>query len=300
MPAMGHATQLGLGPQHATSLATRQFEFQSCTLNRQQNLIRASGIRGQRAPIGDFTQHGTSSVSGSILLMPRPDDLDFLLPYILGGAEAADVFDLAQALPELVATVDKDLLVETYRGLKIAQAIFRSKQGQPLTLELQLEGKTKDNSAAAGTFPAIGGTLSEKLPYVHHHASWTFDSADIEINDLVLTIDNGLELNHFNNSPTRTRIPEGEQTITLAFTTPHGSDFTDHLHEIAANGVSAAQLTFDNGTDRLTIDFGRLQKPETPIDIRGKKSIRPQVTLQAYHDQTGNHPMLRITNTNIT
>lgn len=298
MQAMGHATQLGLGPQHATSLATRQFEFQSCTLNRQQSLIRAGGIRGQRAPIGDFTQEGTSTVNGSILLMPRPDDLDFLLPYILGGAEAADVFDLAEALPELVATVDKDLLVETYRGLKVSQATFRSKQGQPLTLELQLEGKTKDNSAAAGTFPAISGTLSEKLPYVHHHASWTFDGTDIEINDLVLTIDNGLELNHFNNSQTRTRIPEGEPTITLAFTTPHGADFTDHLHEIAAAGVSAAQLAFDNGTDSLTIDFGRLQKPETPIDIRSKKSIRPQVTLQAYEDKAGARPMIQFTNTN--
>lgn len=298
MQAMGHATQFGLGPQHATSLATRQFEFQSCTLNRRENLIRTSGIRGQRAPLGDFTQSGTSSVGGNILLMPRPDDLDFLLPYILGGAEASDVFDLAEALPELVATVDKDILVETYRGLKVAQAIFRSRQGQPLSLELQLEGKTKDSSAATGTFPSISGTLSEKLPYVHHHASWTFDETDIEIDDLVLTIDNGLELDHFNNSQTRTRLPEGEQAITLAFTTPHNADFDDHLREIAAIGVSAAQLAFDNGTDSLTIDFGLLQKPETPVDIRGKKSIRPQVTLQAYQDKAGTRPMIRFTNTN--
>ncbi|QDU75434.1 hypothetical protein Pan97_24660 [Bremerella volcania] len=298
MQAMGHATQLGLGPQHATSLATRQFEFQSCTLNRHQNLIRASGIRGQRAPLGDYTQQGTSSVSGSILLLPRPDDLDFLLPYILGGAEAADVFDLAESLPELLATVDKDVLVETYRGLKVAQAVFRSKQGQPLTLELQLEGKTKDSSAAAGTFPSIGTTLSEKLPYVHHHATWTFDETDIEINDLVLTIDNGLELDHYNNSQSRTRIPEGEQTITLAFTTPHNADFDDHLREIAAAGVSAAELVFDNGTDSLTIDFGLLLKPETPVDIRGKKSIRPQVTLQAYGDKANARPMIKFTNTN--
>lgn len=298
MQAMGHATQLGLGPQHATSLATRQFEFQSCTLNRHQQLIHTSGIRGQRAPIGDFTQAGTSTIRGNIMLLPRPDDLDFLLPYILGGAEAADVFDLAESLPELVATVDKAVLVETYRGLKVAQATFRSKEGQPLSLELQLEGKTKDDSAAAGTFPAISSTLSEKLPYVHHHASWTFDETDIAINDLMLTIDNGLELDQFNNSQTRSRLPEGEQTITLAFTTPHNSDFDDHLREIAASGVSAAQLVFDNGTDSLTVDFGLLQKPETPVDIRGKKSIRPQVTLQAYEDKANARPMIRFTNTN--
>jgi len=298
MTTMGHATQLGLGPQHATSLATRQFEFQSCTLNRHQNLIRTHGIRGKRAPLGDATQLGTSSVSGTVLLMPRPDDLDFLLPYILGGAEETDVFALAESLPELVASVDKHLFVETYRGLKVAQAIFRSKQGQPLTLQLQLEGKTKDDSAAAGTFPSIGSTLSEKLPYVHHHARWTFDSTLIEIDDLVLTIDNGLELDHYHNSQTRSRLPEGKQTITLAFRTPHNADFDDHLREIAAAGVSAAELAFDNGTDSLTIDFGRLQKPETPVDIRGKRSIRPQVTMQAYQDLAGELPMIRFTNTN--
>jgi len=298
MVTMGYATQLGLGPQHATSLATRQFEFQACTLNRRENLIRPGGIRGKRAPIGDFAQTGTSSVSGNIMLLPRPDDLDFLLPYLLGGAEASDVFDLAETLPELVATVDKDLLVETYRGLKVAQAIFRSKQGQPLTLELLLEGKTKDTSAAAGTFPAIGGTLSEKLPYVHHHASWTFDETAIPIDDLVLTIDHQLELDHFHNSQTRTSLPEGEPTITLAFTTLHNADFGDHVREIAATGVSGAELAFDNGTDSLTIDFGRLQKPETPVDIRGKKSIRPEVTLQAYEDEANARPMIRFTNTN--
>ncbi|PQO33329.1 hypothetical protein C5Y96_10785 [Blastopirellula marina] len=297
---MGHVTQLGLGPQHATELATRQFEFQSCTLNKRDNLIRTNGIRGQRAPIGDHTQKGTYTVNGNVVLLPRPDDLDFLLPYILGGTEVADVFDLAESLPDLVATIDKDLYVETYRGLKVAQAIFRSSQGQPLQLELQLEGRIQDNPAAAGTFPSISATLSEKLPYVHHHASWTFDDTDIQINDLVLTINNGLELEHFNNSQTRTSLPEGEQNVTLAFTTEHNAVFDDHLREIAARGVSAAQLVYNNGTDSMTVDFGLLQKPQTPVDISGMQSIRPQVTLQAFTDLANAVPLIQFTNTNTT
>ncbi|RCS43937.1 hypothetical protein DTL42_18295 [Bremerella cremea] len=298
MVTMGYATQLGLGPQHATNLATRQFEFQSCSLNKRQQLVRAQGIRGQRSPSGDATQPGTYAVDGSLLLLPRPDDLDFLLPYILGGAEAADKFDLAESLPELVATIDKQLYVETYRGLKVSRAIFRSAQGQPLSLELQLEGRTKDNLAAAGTFPSIAGTLSAKLPYVHHQATWIFDGTPIPLNDLVLTIDQQLETNHYNNSQTRTTIPPGEPELTLAFNTHHDANFHAKLREIDAAGVSAAQLKYDNGNDRLTIDFGRLQKPETPVDIRGKQSLRPEITLAAYADTANNLPPIRFTNTN--
>lgn len=298
MVTMGYATQFGLGPQHATNLATRQFEFQTCTLNKRQQLIRPQGIRGQRSPSGDTTQPGTYAVSGSVLLLPRPDDLDFLLPYILGATEEDDQFALADSLPDLVATIDKDLYVETYRGIKVARAIFRSAQGQPLSLELQLEGTTKDNVAAAGSFPSIAGTLSAKLPYVHHQATWTFDSTSIALNDVVLTIDNRLETNHYNNSQVRTSLPPGEPAITLAFNTHHDATFHAKLRDLAAAGVSAAQLKYDNGTDRLTIDFGRLQKPETPVDIRGKQSLRPEVTLEAFADQANTLPMIQFSNTN--
>lgn len=298
MVSMGHVTQFGLGPQHATNPATRQFGFQSCTLNKRGNLIRPNGIRGQRAPVGDYAQEGIYSVNGNVVLLPRPDDLDFLLPYILGAAESTDVFDLAETLPDLVASVDKDLYVETYRGLKVAQAVFRSSQGQLLQLELQLEGKTKDASGAAGSFPAISGTLSTKLPYVHRHATYTFDSTTFEINNLVLTINNGLETDHFNNSQTRTSLPEGEQTVTLAYTLEHVQDVDDHIRDIAAAGVSGASLVYDNGTDSMTVDFGLLQKPETPIDISGKQSIRPQVTMQAFEDIANTLPMIKFTNTN--
>lgn len=298
MVTMGYATQFGLGPQHATSLATRQFEFQACSLNKRQQLVHADGIRGQRAPIGDATQQGTYEVNGSVMLLPRPDELDFLLPYILGQAEDANTFAFGESLPELVATLDKSLYVETYRGIKVARAIFRSSQGRPLTLELQLEGRTKDTPAAAGTFPDIAGTLSAKLPYIHHHAAWTFDGTGIEVDQLVLTIDNRLETNHFGNSQARARLPEGEPAITLAFQTPHDAHFHAKLRDINPSGVSAASLQYDNGTDRLSIDFGRLQKPETPVDIRGKQSLRPEVTLEASADHASSLPIIQFTNTN--
>lgn len=297
---MGYEWQFGIGPQHASNLATRQFEFQSVDINKRDNLIRANGIRGQRTPVGDYTQKGIYTVSGTVTILPRPDDLAFLLPYILGGAENDDIFPLAETIPEFVVTVDKGTHVRTYRGCKINQAIFRSSQGQPLQLELQIEGRIADDPAASGTFPAIAATMSEKLPFVHHHAVWNFNSQTLAMNNLVLTISNNLELDHHNNSQPRTDLPEGERSITLAFNSRKWSatEYTSLL-DIAAAGVTGAELEYTDGTDDLIFTFGRLQKPETPLSVSGKESVRPQITLEAFEDLDGEEPQMIVECTNV-
>lgn len=297
---MGYEWKFGIGPQHASNLATRQFEFESVDINKRDELIRSNGIRGQRTPIGDFTQKGIYNVSGSVVLQPRPDDLSFLLPYILGGAEVADVFPLAETIPEFVVSVDKGTHVENFRGCKVSQAVFRSSQGQPLTLELQVEGRIADAPAASGSFPAIAATMSEKLPFVHHQAIWTFASQNLPMNNLVITINNGLELDHHNNSQFRTDLPEGERMITVAFNSRKWSsvEYTN-LMDIAAAGVTAADIEYTDGTDDLVFTFGRLQKPKTPLDAQGKQSIRPQITLEAFEDLDGDLPQMLVECTNV-
>jgi hypothetical protein len=297
---MGYEWKFGIGPQHASNLATRQFEFQAVDINKRDNLIRANGIRGQRSPVGDYTQKGIFNVSGTVTILPRPDDLVFLLPYILGGTPVSDVFPLAETIPDFVVTVDKGTHVETSRGCKVNQAIFRSSQGQPLQLELQIEGKDMDAKAASGSFPAISGTMSEKLPFVHHQAIWTFASQNLRMNNLVLTINNNLELDHHNNSQARTDLPEGERMITLAFNSGKWSatEYTNLL-DIAAAGVTGADLEYTDGTDDLIFTFGRLQKPETPLDVSGKDSVRPQITLEAFEDLDGTEPQMIVECTNV-
>ncbi|MCC9608519.1 hypothetical protein LOC68_09865 [Blastopirellula sp. JC732] len=289
----GFQTQLGLGPQHATNLATRQLEHFGVDLDKQSTIVRADGMIGQRSPIGDSAQPGTYTVGGTISLRPRPDDLLFLFPYILGAAEVSDAFALAETLPELVATVDRKIMVNTYRGLKVDKATFRSRKGELLELELDLQGKLADATAAAGTFPSIAATLSAKNPFVHHQSSVTIDETTIEVDNLVITIDNALELDRFNNSQTRTTLPEGSRRITLAFDTELNDDVLANLIETAARGVTA-EVEFANGVDTLTFTFGLVQQPKTPLSIRGKGTTRPRHQLEAFADLANGLPQLAV------
>ncbi|MFI4875952.1 MAG: phage tail tube protein [Blastopirellula sp. JB062] len=294
----GFQTQLGLGPQHASALATRQFEHFGVELDKQTRLIAPDGMLGRRGPIGDATQVGRYAVGGTISLWPRPDDLTFLLPYVLGAAAEDDTFALAETLPELVATVDRAIQVETYRGLKVDRAIFRSGKGAPLSLDLALQGKTVDAPAAAGTFPDLQATLSAKNPLVHHQAKITIDETEIEVDDLTLTIDNALELEHFHNSLTRVRLPEGPREITLTFETELSDDVLDHLIEPAPRGVTA-EIEYANGVDTLRFTFGLLQQAKAPLPIQAKGTVRPRHRFRALADWAAQRPQLVATCTNV-
>ncbi|UUO04626.1 phage tail tube protein [Blastopirellula sp. J2-11] len=295
----GFQTQFGLGVQHASNLATRQFEHFGCNLDKQESIIVADGMLGKRSPLGDSAQLGTYTVGGTVTLQPRPDDLTFLLPYILGAAADDDTFALADSLPELVACVDREIKVQTYRGLKVNQATFRSATGGNLELELDLQGKLADADANSGTFPDIASTLSAKLPFIHHQGSITVDGAAIAIDNSVITINNALELTQFNNSQTRTVLPEGARVVTWAFDTELGDDELAHLIANAARGVTGS-ISYANGVDTLTLTFGLLQKPRTPIPIQGKGTIRPSHQFTAYEDLANSAPQLVATCTDET
>lgn len=294
----GFETQLGLGPHHASSLATRQFEHFGVDIDQRTTLIRADGMLGQRAPLGDSAQVGTYTVGGTISLRPRPDDLSFLLPYVLGGAEVADAFPLAETLPELVATVDRKIVVNTYRGLKVDKATFRSRKGELLELELDLQGKLADASAAAGTFPAISATLSSKNPFVHHQAMVTIDETSIEVDNLVITIDNGLQLDRFNNSQARTHLPEGPRRVALSFDSELDDDVLANLIDMAPRGAAAA-VVYSNGVDTLTFAFGLIQQSKVPLPIRGKGATRPAHQLETLEDKANSRPQLAVVCTDV-
>lgn len=297
----GFQTQFGIGPQHVSDLATRQLEFENLSLDKQENIVVTNGMIGKRSPIGDSAQFGTYTVGGSVSLYPRPDDLDVLLPYILGAAEGtdalADVFALADTLPELLATVDREIKVQTYRGLKVNQATFRSSAGGVLGLELDLQGKLADADAAAGSFPNILSTLSAKLPYIHHQSTITVNDVEIAVDNSVIVINNALDLGQFNNSQTRQLLPEGERIITWAFDTELDDATLANVLANAARGVTGS-ISYTNGTDTLTFTFGLLQKPRTPIPIQGKNLIRPAHQFTAYEDLANSEPQLVVTNTN--
>src|SRR5438045_3292575 len=113
---MGWQTRFGLGA-NAGAVATREFEVLSNGLVKDAQHLQAEGMRGERGFKSETTVEGVIAVGGIVSLEPRPDDLAFLLPYILGGAAAGTSFPLADTSPEACAESVKGM--SSYRHLRL-------------------------------------------------------------------------------------------------------------------------------------------------------------------------------------
>ncbi len=281
-PSMGHATRIG---SSASGAATREYDFLTCQIGKTKELIVSDGVRGTRSYLDQQAVFGPYVVGGVVTMDVRPDDLDTLLPLILGGTETAGSFPLAETLPESDWTVDKEVKVYTYADMKVNTANFSGNSGQKLQLALDLQGKT-ETEGNAGTFPAISGTLSVKRPYIFHQVTLTLDSVAREFNQFNLLIDNALLLDRTMNSATRTQIPEGNRRIILTVQSPFTSDEIA-LYDLAIAGITGT-LVFTDGTDTLTFTFANLKKPTRPVGIAGKtQEIMQPLELQAFATQSG-------------
>ena len=265
MGTMGHATKLGMG---AAAPSTQQFEFESCGIGRQGAHIQSPGIRDGRSWHSESVVDGPYTVGGPIVLAPRPDELDFLLPYILGTAENADVFALAETIPTVVVDVEKvaDSATTAYRSTgKFNSATFRSAAGGLLNLELDFQGLDETEV----DFPAISGTLTALQPYIHHQLVLTIGVTAYQPSSIDITINNALILDRFLNSQTRTELPESDRVITCNFTVPYDANCRNNLYGAAIGGL-ATTAKWTNGARSILFTFGVLQFPKPPIIIPGR------------------------------
>jgi hypothetical protein len=288
--SMGWAAAFGAG---ATDPVTRQFEFFSCSIGKRPSLIESPGIRGTRSHIKESVTTGAASVGGSVVMEPRPDELDFWLPYILGATENANVFALAETLPECYVTVDKVAKVYTYAGMKVNRALFGSAEGANpnLRMTLDLEGKT-ETEAAAGTFPAISTTLSVLQPFTHLHSVLTVSSSQ-PIRNVQVEINNALILDRFMNTAARTELPASDRIVRVTCDNPFTADEVS-LYSLALAG-SAATLVYTNGAKVLTFTFANLKAAPVGPEIPSRETEIPlRMELVAF--QSGGTKELVITN----
>jgi hypothetical protein len=288
---MGFSRRFGAGP-NAGGVATREFDFLSCDISASQELLISDGIRGTRSAVSQQATTGVKPVGGGVILEPRPDDLDFWLPYILGAEEATDVFALAETLPELCAVVDNVVKVYTYAGCKVNTARFSGGANQKMQLALDLQGKTESEGAAA-SFPSIANTLSLLQPYTFQQGVLTLaDTTTYEFNNVEIAINNNLILDRYNNSETRTEIPCGPRVVTLACDLPFTAD---ELARRAADATGiAATLKYTNGTRSLLFTFANLKKPLSPIQAGAKNAeLTLRCQFQAFATQAGDGTLTR-------
>lgn len=282
METMGHQLRFGLGALASTN-ATREFDVLSNGLKKTGSLVSNPGIRGTRSHMAAPVAEGTYAVGGPLVLEPRPDDLAFLLPYILGGAAVLNTYALAETVPELVANFTKGLNNLRHNGLKVNTAVFRSATNQPLQLTLDLQGKTEEAGIA---MPAISATLSALQPYIHHQLVATLGSTAYDVDNVEITVNNALALDLFRNSQTRQELPEGDRIVTVACDFPHTADEAA-LYDIAVAGI-AGTFVWTNGAFSLGFSFANLKAPTDAPVVQNRGPLGWRINFQAYATTPGN------------
>lgn len=241
-----------------------QYELKSGSLAMRQSHIDAHGIRGTRSRVSTRTRIGSEVVSGSISLCPTPVELDQWLPRILGTAENADVFALAETVPAFSCLVDGGTNRFVYKGCYVDKAVFSWQAGGMLELTLSLEGKTE--TVTATVFPAAIPAINGGAPYASGDCtiSLAADASAAEVAEIEITIDNMLAKDRFMNSVTRAQLPSLDRLVTVRAVVPYTADEVD-LYDQSVAGA-AGTITFTNGNTSCAFAFGNLKAPaESPV-----------------------------------
>lgn len=262
--SQGFAAQLGISANNPTDAA---FEFLSESLKKQGTIVDPGGIRGIRGHTSERTRAGNYTVGGAIEMMPSPEELAALLPWILGANASGTTYALAETVPERYVQIDRVAKVFTYDGVKVNRATFSGSEGTPLKLSLDLVGKT-ETVGNAGTFPSL--TLGLTQPFMFAEGVFTIQSSARAVKEFSVTVDNALNV-AFNNSVTASRITAGDRMVTTSFLTPYTSSETALYGQALAGGAATIVIAFANYS--LTFTFGTLQFPDESPTVAGKGEI---------------------------
>lgn len=250
-PSMGHAAKIVMGDE-SDGIIDEGLEFISETLTEEIEFIGGQGISGEREMIEERIVEGLKDISGSIIFEPTPEEIDVMLPRILGGAKTVDDIDIAATLPEFIIEIDKVGEQFRFNNCKVASATFRMSQGEVWQVELAIIAKTITTIGSITVVPIV-----QANPYVFTESIFTFDSSSREINEIEFVVDNGLLDDIYRNSQTRTEIPEGMVGVTVNPVLP----FTADELALFTKGVvgAAADVKLTKGGKSLTFEFGNVK-----------------------------------------
>lgn len=268
---------VGIG---ATDPVTKQLQNVNCGIGRRGVHVTKDGARGTRSPQSGTVGDGPYTVDGPLVIQPSDDEWDKIFEWALGTAASANVYALAETVPERFITQEKIAKVFTWAGCKVNKLTIGSSAGSPvLTAGLEIMGKT-EAIGNAGTFPAISGTLTTDQPFLHQQLVCTLNSVVVKVDDVVITVDNMLDGSRFLNSQTRTDIPEQGRRITLDLANPYNVDDVA-LYNIAVAGISGT-LVYTNGSRVLTFSFVNLKAPPDVLEAAGRGEVMNRLKFVAY------------------
>ena len=242
-----------------------------CTVGLTNTHLEREGMRGVRSHDVDDVRLGTTAVSGQIVMSPTDTELDTIEPYIIGAGGTVDA-----TLSGVTIVVDKGQRVRTYTGCKVNRATYRGSSGGLLEVILDIEGLT---GSTVGSAPGEPATLT---PFVFSDTTLTLAGSAREVEGFEMVIDNALVTDRYQNSTTRTDLPEQDRIVTLQTTHAYSSN-TSGLQGQALAGATGT-LALNDGTNSRTYTFGKLQVEEQPIPVQGKGPIPLVINMTARKD----------------
>ena len=265
------------GAKDANPLLTviRQLAFISNSHVWTPQFASDTGHRGDPWEASEGVVYDKGSGSGSLVMVPRPDDLRTILPLLIGGSFSTNVIEPAAICNFFRIEADKSIQTHNHLDCKTNNWTLASSAGSPL---LQLDWNVEScrfSTASAGTFTS-GLSLSTQQPLVHSSATLTINSVTYKVDAIQLAGNNNLLTDIFYNSPTRTDLSMGNQAFTLTTTLPYDDAGSLNIQTLgqAATHV-AAQLVYTSGGLSLTIDLPALHAPvSTPISPAGNTATR--------------------------
>lgn len=268
---------------HTFDTSSEPYQFDSESMTGRQTILNDQGITGSRSEHSARTRFGERSALGQIIFCPSPNDLNLLLPRILGANESTDVFALAETLPAFGVMIDKVAKVWSFSDCKINKATFSGTAGQKIRLTLDIIGF--DYSIGnAGTFPVLTlAVAAADQPYTMSDAVFTLAGSARATKSFELVIDNMLEGRRSNSLAITSLTPQARK-ISLKTVHPYTADETNLVEQALAGAAGTIVLTpIGGGMSGVTttFTFGTLQCPtESPV-VPGKQAIDLTLNMEA-------------------
>lgn len=262
---------------------SESYEFLSETVAARKTIIDTSAMRGSRSHHKVRTRAGTYTVSGGLEFNPTGNDLAKWLPRILGAAASGNSYAVAETLPSFYYSADRLTNAFHYTGCKVDTATFSASEGELLKLSLGIEGLTEVVAAYTSSGAVSPITSPHALDLTMHplrftEGVFTMVGGARPVKSLSLTVNNSLDKGRFNNSITRTALPELDRIVTVQATVPYTYGATTagnaDLYDQTNDGTTAT-FVFTSTVDTnvvFTLTLATLQvEAESPtMNARGE------------------------------
>lgn len=281
--AQSYASQFGLGTISGNATATTAYTFRGTTLGLDEHFIDANGLRGAISHFIPRNLAGNRPCSGTVQMQPTAVEWSNLLQWMLGTANASNVYTITAARPTRSVVIDRVTNVWTYATVGVEGFELSGAEDQALDLTLRMVGLDETNPPAApNTFPAL--TIdTTTFPFKFTDCVVNCNGTVYNPKEFRLTADFHVDKQRFFNSQTLTGIYP--QDLTINFESSFAYAEASALYNVGRAGFSVL-ITATAGNASLTISLPNVAVPRKSPPVPFRREIMLPIIGQAFATNT--------------